>query len=106
MRRLGVSPGQLFEAVELGAMQDLPKHDYEYAEWRLARVGIDYHVEIAGFYYSVPHALIRVQIDTRATERVSALCRMEPRAVCAPRGTSPKVSSPSSRCFDMGSLLI
>ena len=69
MRRLGVSRRQLYDAVERPAMQDLPEQDYEYAEWRLARVGIDYHVEIAGFYYSVPRALIREQVDTRATAR-------------------------------------
>ena len=34
-----------------------------------ARVGIDYHVEVAGFFYSVPHALIREQVDTHATQR-------------------------------------
>ena len=67
MRRLGMSRRQLFEAVERPAMQELPAHDYEYAEWRLARVGIDYHVEVQGFFYSVPHALIREQVDTRAT---------------------------------------
>ena len=69
MRRLGVSRRQLFEAVERPLMQPLPEQDYEYAEWRLARVGIDYHVEIQGFFYSVPHALIREQVDTRATAR-------------------------------------
>jgi len=69
MRRLGVSRRQLFEAVERPAMQPLPEQDYEYAEWRLARVGIDYHVEVAGFCYSVPHALLREQVDTRATAR-------------------------------------
>jgi transposase len=69
MRRLGVSRRQLFEAVELPVMQPLPEHDYEYAEWRLARVGIDYHVEVQDFYYSVPHALIREQVDTRITTR-------------------------------------
>jgi transposase len=69
MRRLGVSRRQLFEAVELPVMQPLPEQDYEYAEWRLARVGIDYHVEVQGFFYSVPHALIREQVDTRATAR-------------------------------------
>ena len=42
MRRLGVSRRQLFEAVELPAMQSLPEQDYEYAEWRLARVGMDW----------------------------------------------------------------
>jgi transposase len=69
MRRLGVSRRELYDAVERAAMQDLPVQDYEYAEWRLARVGMDYHVEVAGFYYSVPHALIREQVDTRATAR-------------------------------------
>jgi transposase len=69
MRRLGTSRRQLFEAIELPVMQPLPQDDFEYAEWHLARVGIDYHVEVKGFLYSVPHALIREQVDTRATAR-------------------------------------
>ena len=50
-------------------MGRLPQDDFEYAEWHLARVGIDYHVEVQGFLYSVPHALIPEQVDTRATAR-------------------------------------
>jgi transposase len=69
MRRLGMSRRQLFETVERPLMQALPQNDYEYAEWRLARVGIDYHVEVQGFFYSVPHSLIREPVDTRATTR-------------------------------------
>jgi transposase len=69
MRRLGTSRRQLFEAIERPVMQPLPQDDFEYAEWHLARVGIDYHVEIKGFLYSVPHALIREQVDTRITAR-------------------------------------
>src|SRR3954465_13481077 len=69
MRRLGMSRRQLFEAIERPVMQDLPPDEFEYAEWHLARVGIDYHVEVQGFFYSVPHALIREQVDTRATVR-------------------------------------
>jgi transposase len=69
MRRLGVSRRQIFDTIERPAMQSLPEQDYEYAEWHLARVGIDYHVEVAGFFYSVPHSLIREQVDTRATVR-------------------------------------
>ena len=67
MRRLGISRRQLFETVERPLMQSLPQDDYEYAEWRFARVGIDYHVEDEGYFYSVPHSLIREQVDTRAT---------------------------------------
>jgi transposase len=69
MRRLGLSRRQLFETVERPTMRSLPETDYEFAEWRLARVGIDYHVEVAGFFYSVPHGLIREQVETRLTER-------------------------------------
>jgi transposase len=69
MRRLGVSRRDLFEGLERPALRALPPTDYEFAEWRLARVGLDYHVEVAGFYYSVPHALIRMQVDVRATAR-------------------------------------
>jgi hypothetical protein len=69
MRRLGVSRRQLFDTIERPAMQPLPEQDYEYADWHLARVGIDYHVEVQGFLYSVPHALIPEQVDTSATAR-------------------------------------
>jgi transposase len=69
MRRLGVSRRELFENVERSALRPLPATDYEYAEWRLARVNLDYHVEAAGFFYSVPHALIREQVDVRLTAR-------------------------------------
>jgi hypothetical protein len=40
---------------------------------RLARVSLDYHVEVDGFFYSVPHGLIREQVDVRATTRAIEL---------------------------------
>lgn len=33
----------------------------------MATVGIDYHVEIAGHYYSVPYRLARQKVDARFT---------------------------------------
>jgi transposase len=70
MRRLGKSRRQLFETVERPALSPLPKTDHEFAEWRFARVSLDYHVELDGFFYSVPHKLIREQVDTRLTARM------------------------------------
>jgi transposase len=67
MRRLGISRRQLFEAIERAALHQLPATPYVYAEWRLARVGPDYHVEIDSFFYSVPHSLIRQQVDVCIT---------------------------------------
>jgi hypothetical protein len=43
-------------SVERSALKPLPATDYEFAEWPLARVGFDYHVEVHSFFYSVPHA--------------------------------------------------
>jgi transposase len=69
MRRLGASRRDLFAQVERPALRPLPAEDYEFAEWRLARVGLDYHVEVESFLYSVPHALIREQVDVRIAGR-------------------------------------
>jgi transposase len=69
MRRLGVSRRDLFESIERPALRALPAQEYEYAEWRLARVGLDYHVEVKDFFYSVPHTLIRAEVDIRVTAR-------------------------------------
>ena len=73
IRRLGVSRRALFETVEQPALKALPSTPYEYAEWRFVRVGLDYHVEIAGFFYSAPHALIREQLDARITDHMVEL---------------------------------
>lgn len=69
MRRLGVSRRDLLETLDRPSLRALPEVDYEFAEWRLARVSLDYHVEVAGYFYSVPHGLIREQVDVRATAR-------------------------------------
>jgi transposase len=69
MRRLGVSRRQLFEAVERPALHALPAEPYVYAQWLFARAGLDYHIEVRGFFYSVPFALIGQQVDVRLTER-------------------------------------
>ena len=57
-----------FEALDRPALNPLPAAPYEYAEWKKARVHIDYHVAVEGHYYSVPHALIKRQLDVRITQ--------------------------------------
>ena len=68
-RHLGTSRRDLFERIERPALRALPAQHYEYAEWRLTRVGFDYHVEVADFFYSVPHTLIRAEVHVRVTAR-------------------------------------
>jgi len=57
----------LFETLERPALKPLPATPYEYAEWKKARVNIDYHIEVDGHYYSVPYQLVRQQVEVRLT---------------------------------------
>jgi transposase len=67
MRRLKVSRSDLYRDVEKPVLRPLPSIVYEYAEWKRARVNLDYHVELLGHYYSVPYGLIRQEVDARIT---------------------------------------
>ena len=57
----------LFEAEESAALRPLPAHPYEFAEWRKAKAHLDYHVQVDGAFYSVPHALVGKTVDVRLT---------------------------------------
>jgi len=67
MRKIGKSRRELLETIERPALKPLPAEPYRYAEWRRARVAPDYHIEIAGHYYSVPSRLIREVVEARIT---------------------------------------
>ena len=66
-KKLPGSRNSQFAALDQPALRPLPSQPYDFAEWKKARVHIDYHVEIDGHYYSVPHTLIRRQLDVRLT---------------------------------------
>jgi transposase len=63
IRRLGVTRRQLFEELDRPALKPLPSEPYVFAEWRVRRVGIDYHVEVEGHFYSVPYRFARSEVD-------------------------------------------
>ena len=82
MRRLGVSRRQLFDELDRPALAALPVEPYVYAEWRQRRVALDYHVDVDGHYYSVPHRLLRQQVEARITERTVELFHKGERVAC------------------------
>jgi transposase len=86
MRRLGVSRRDLFLELDRPALKLLPPTAYEYAEWRLRRVSLDYHVDIDGHYYSVPYRLIRDQVEARLTARTVELFHKGERVAVHLRG--------------------
>jgi transposase len=73
MRKLGISRRQLFDELDRPALSPLPAEPFIYAEWRIRRVSLDYHVDIDGHYYSVPYRLLREQVEARITARTIEL---------------------------------
>jgi transposase len=67
-KKLPGSRGERFQSLDKPALKALPMTPYVYAEWKLVRVHIDYHVDIEGHYYSVPYRLVKQQLDARITE--------------------------------------
>jgi transposase len=58
----------MFESIDRPALKPLPAQTYQYAQWKKATVNVDYHIEVARHYYSVPHTLIKKRIDVRITD--------------------------------------
>jgi len=69
IRRLGRTRRQLLEELDRPALKSLPSEPYVFAEWRVRRVGIDYHVDVEGHFYSVPYRFARAEVEVRLTGR-------------------------------------
>lgn len=69
-KKMKGSRKSLFEAIEKSALRPLPVERYELAEWKKARVNIDYHVELKEHYYSVPYTLVGQEVELRYTATV------------------------------------
>jgi transposase len=69
IRRLGATRRQLLEEIDRPALKALPASPYVFAEWRIRRVSLDYHVEVEAHYYSVPYRFARAEVEVRFTAR-------------------------------------
>lgn len=69
LRQFGRTRRQLFEELDAPLLTPLPTEPYVHAEWQARRVGLDYHVEVAHHFYSVPHRYARQPVEARLTAR-------------------------------------
>jgi transposase len=69
MRGWGTTRRALFEQLDRSALLELPPTPYEYADWKRCRVNLDYHIEIAKHFYSVPFRLLRQEVEARITAK-------------------------------------
>lgn len=67
MRGWGTTRRALYEQLDRPALGELPPTPYEYADWKRCRVNLDYHIEIARHFYSVPFRLLREEVEARIT---------------------------------------
>ena len=74
-----------FKQLDQPALRALPAHPYQYAEIKHARVHIDYHIEYDKHYYSVPHHLVKEQVEIQATDTTVAIYRHGRRVASHPR---------------------
>ncbi len=79
----------LFETIDRPALLPLPPTPYSYAEWKKARVNIDYHVEVGRHYYSVPYTLVGTQVEIRLAAHTVEVFHTGKRVAAHVRGTRP-----------------
>lgn len=58
-----------FESIDKPALRPLPGRQYEYADWKEAKVQFNYHVEYDGFFYSVHYSYVGKLCSVRATAK-------------------------------------
>lgn len=83
----------LYRQLDRPALRPLPVDDYEYTEWRRAKPGIDYHIEVEKRFYSVPHALIGQLLDVRITAAAVEVLHRGQRVASHPRQTTARYST-------------
>jgi transposase len=70
MTGINKSRYDLFVEIDKPALRPLPETRYTITAWKKAKVHIDYHVDVAKTYYSVPYTLIGQQVDISYTSSV------------------------------------
>lgn len=80
---------ELFETLDQPALKPLPPIPYEFAQWKQARVNLDYHVELEKHAYSVPYRLVHQVVELRYTSRVVEVYQGGRRLACHVRQPHP-----------------
>lgn len=74
-----------FEQLDKPALRALPSQPYQYADIKKARVHIDYHIEYDKHYYSVPHHLVKQEVEVHASDHAVTVYAQGQRVASHPR---------------------
>ena len=70
LKGVGRSRQDLLDSVDRPALHPLSKTHYEIADWKNAKVNLDYHIEVEKHFYSVPYTLARKHAEVRHTQGI------------------------------------
>ena len=89
MQSYGVSRQTRFEQVDQPALKPLPSYPFVLAEWKQAKVNIDYHIEFKRHYYSVPYWFVGRSVMVKITEHLIEIFYENQRISTHPRSRVP-----------------
>jgi transposase len=87
LRHVGRTRRQLFDEIDAPRLKPLPIEPYAFAEWRVRKVGLDYHVDVEGHFYSVPYRHARASVEVRLTPRTVEVFLQGTRVAAHMRGS-------------------
>lgn len=68
MQKINLSRLQQFNEIEKDTLKPLPQYRFALAQWKSAKVHIDYHIDINKHFYSVPYRFIGKKVDVCVTK--------------------------------------
>lgn len=74
IKHLGKSRQELFDELDKPALSALPEKLYEYKEFKLLKVSIDYHIMLEHAFYSVPYQLIGKKVEVWYSDTTVSIC--------------------------------
>ena len=88
MKSYGLSRRALFEQVDQPALNPLPAYEFIFAQWKQAKVNLDYHIEVNRHYYSVPYTYVRQTVSVKMTAKFIEIFHQNQRIACHQRSQS------------------
>lgn len=85
MHGYGLSRQALFEQVDKPALKPLPTQPFVFAQWKTAKVNLDYHIEVERHYYSVPYWFVQREVRLKVSEQLIEVFHDGKRITCHER---------------------
>lgn len=88
MHGYGMSRRTLFERTDQPELKPLPTYPFVLATWKTAKVNLDYHIEVAKHYYSVPYWFVRREVAIKVSEQLVEVFFEHRRIAAHPRSNA------------------